>query len=395
MIKLATQENCSGCSACAEICGQNAIEMRPDKWGFLYPSVLREKCVDCGLCENVCPILYPNPTKKPLASFAFMHKDERKRLSSSTAGAFVRLAEKTIAEGGLVIGCTFDTDWSAKHICVENVDGLRSLTGSKYIQSKIGDTYRKCKESLKAGRQVLFSGTPCQIAGLKRFLRKDYVNLLCVDLICHGVPSSEIWKFYLRYRIEKKEKEVGKTLFVRNVNFRDKKYGWESFSLSLSFSDDTGSTYVDMPLCWQEDPFMQSFLNHLNLRPSCFHCQFKHQRSGSDITIGDFWKYRESYPDLPNDEIGINALMVNTSRGKSFMQDIDYNGMEVTYDSIVRGNSQLLRSPFPHINRKKYLQGIGEMNFEKWVEECLSLSLTKKYISKARTFYLLYVSKHE
>ena len=210
--------------------------MIPDTYGFPYPILDQSKCVDCGMCDKVCPILNKLRPRYPLASYAFMHKDQSIRKKSSTAGAFVALSENILSKGGVVFGCAFDTDWSVKHIYIENKDELAQLVGSKYLQSRIEGSFKDCRSFLKEGRYVLFSGTPCQIAGLKNYLGKDYDTLLCVDLICHGVPAPRIWQKYLRYREQKKSHEVGRELFVNSVNFRDKSKGWAAYSLSLSLS---------------------------------------------------------------------------------------------------------------------------------------------------------------
>lgn len=382
---------CCGCTACSKVCVHKAITMVPDKLGFLYPVVDTSKCIECGMCDKVCPISNSNESCIPLISYAFMHKNPNIRKNSSTAGAFVALAEKILSRNGVVFGCTFDTDWSTKHIYIENINEIKQLVGSKYIQSRMENSYTDCKRFLQEGRYVLFTGTPCQIAGLKHYLKKDYETLLCVDVICHGIPAPEIWQKYLEYRKEKKSKEIGKPLFISNVNFRDKSKGWESYSLSLSFSDNQGNVYTDEPLCWYEDLYMLSFLQHLNMRPSCFYCQFRNQKSGSDITIGDFWRYSESHPNIKNDNIGINAVIINTEKGKSFFNEISFDGFKTSYQNIIKGNPQLVKSHWAHINQKKFLNEVVTRNFEELVTDCLKLSLLKKIASKFKTFYMSYL----
>lgn len=396
MINIKHQYDCCGCTACSEACAHGAIVMVPDKFGFAYPLVDKSQCVDCGLCDKVCSMLNVGPVRTPLASFAFKHKDNDVRRRTSTAGAFVALAEKVLAEGGVVFGCAFDTDFSAKHMFIECEGDLWQLVGSKYLQSRIDGSYNACRQFLCKGRKVLFSGTPCQIAGLKSYLRKEYDSLLCVDLICHGVPAPGIWQKYLRYREQKKSREVGKTLFVNNVNFRDKSRGWTAYSLSLSLSlsDNCGHTYKEPSLCWNEDPYMLSFIRHLNMRPSCFHCRFRNQRSGSDITIGDYWGVSEVHPEAVNDKIGINALLVNTEKGRTFLDGIKFDGFESSYEKISYVNIQLVRSHWPHINRGKFLKQMEITDdFVDSLTDCLRLSFFKRLLSKARTFYMIHL-KH-
>ena len=396
MINIRNKKDCCGCAACSDICACEAISMQPDQYGFLYPVIDSSKCVNCGMCVKVCPILNNKIRPRvPLISYAFMHKDKEIRRKSSTAGAFVALAEKILSLNGVVFGCAFDTDWSVKHIYVDNSIDLQKLVGSKYLQSRVEDSFKACKRFLQSGRYVLFSGTPCQIAGLRSYLRKEYDTLLCVDLICHGVPSPGIWQMYLRYRIAKKSREIGKDLYVKDVNFRDKSNGWSSYSLSLSLSlsDSQGNVYKEAPLNWRKDLYMRSFLHHLNMRPSCFHCRFKNLTSGSDITIGDYWRFSELYPKVEDDKIGINAFMVNTEKGKRFLDGIEFDGFESSYENIVKGNPTLVRSNWSHICQKKFLRELQNRDLEELVSDCLDLSPFKKIISKVRTLYMLYFRK--
>lgn len=397
MIQIKNSMDCCGCSACGEACNHKAITMTPDKWGFLYPVVNQSLCVDCGLCNKVCPMLNTSFAREPLVSYAFKHKDIAIRRNTSTAGAFVAFSKQILAEGGVVFGAAFDDDFSVRHLYVEEERDLWNLVGSKYLQSRMETSYMDCKRFLREGRKVLFSGTPCQIAGLKSYLRKEYDNLICIDLICHGVPAPGIWQKYLHYQEQKMSHEIGKSLFISKVNFRNKSRGWSSYSLSLSLSlsDKDGHVYEIPPCDWRKDVFMRSFLSHLNMRPSCFHCRFRNQRSGSDITIGDFWKFDQVHPEAENDQIGINAVMVNTQKGVSLMRNIDFDGFESSYEKIKIGNMQLVKSHRPHINRKKFLRQLDtSTDFEALVSDCLHLSPLKKILSKVRTFYYVYLKKN-
>lgn len=197
MIDIKEKKECCGCNACAQRCPKSCITMREDSEGFLYPEVDKEICIDCGICEKVCPVMYQGNKRKPLAVYAVKHKNNEIRLSSSSGGVFTALAESVIDEGGVVFGAKFDDNWCVVHSYSETKEGLAAFRGSKYLQSRIGDSFKKVECFLKANRKVLFSGTPCQIAGLKRFLRKEYDNLLTVDFVCHGVPSPGVWREYL------------------------------------------------------------------------------------------------------------------------------------------------------------------------------------------------------
>lgn len=201
MIKVKDKSACCGCAACVQICSKQCISLDEDKEGFLYPTVNRNLCIECGKCEAVCIELHSFEVHEPLKFFAAQHFDESVRAASSSGGIFTLLAETVINDGGVVFGARFDSDWSVVHDFTETHEGLQAFRGSKYLQSRIGNTYRQAGKFLKAGRKVLFSGTPCQIAGLKRYLHKNYENLLAVDFVCHGVPSPLVWKKYLEETI--------------------------------------------------------------------------------------------------------------------------------------------------------------------------------------------------
>ena len=195
--------NCTGCGACYSACPQQAISMVSDGEGFLVPKTNPQKCSECGKCDVACPLNHKNPEKKPIAVYAAKHSNEETRLFSSSGGMFSAFAEKIIAENGVVFGAKFNENMEVVHSFTETIEGLADFRGSKYVQSNIGNSYIDAKRFLDSGRLVLFTGTPCQIAGLKSFLQKDYENLLTVDLICHGVPSPLIWKQYLESVLEK------------------------------------------------------------------------------------------------------------------------------------------------------------------------------------------------
>ena len=201
MINIKDKADCCGCNSCIQVCPRHCIATKTDKEGFAYPVVESFRCIDCGLCERVCPILNQNVTRVPVKTYAAKNPNETIRSKSSSGGIFTLLAEIVIVQGGVLFGARFDEDWNVIHDFTETLEGVAAFCGSKYVQSRIGDSYRRVEKFLKAGRKVLFSGTPCQVAGLKRFLRKEYDNLLIVDFVCHGVPSPKVWQMYLNETI--------------------------------------------------------------------------------------------------------------------------------------------------------------------------------------------------
>ena len=230
MINIIDKVNCCGCSACASACPKRCITMKSDNEGFLYPHLDKDTCIDCGLCEKVCNELHPFPQRSPLQVWAAINKDEEIRLKSSSGGIFHILAKMTIDDGGVVFGARFDENWQVVIDYAETMIGVEDFMGSKYVQARIENAYKNAKRFLIEGRKVLFSGTPCQVAGLKQFLRKEYDNLLTVDFICHGTPSPRVWGMYL-------DEVTDSCKFVKSISFRNKINGWKHLHFSVKYSE--------------------------------------------------------------------------------------------------------------------------------------------------------------
>ncbi len=283
---------CTGCGVCVQSCRRNAISMSPSCQGFLYPSVNSAMCVSCGLCGKICPVNQAEKDKTVPAekfsvreAYACAALDEKIREESSSGGMFTVLAQKILSDGGVVFGAEFDIDFSVRHGWTDNDAELERFRGSKYVQGRTDGSFAKCREFLDSGRKVLFSGTPCQIAGLKAFLRNGYENLICVDFICHGVPSPFLWQKYIGYREKKAASRTVKTAFRR------KNDGWKLYSLSFTFAND--SEYR-LPLT--KDRYMQLFLKDNCLRESCYRCSFRGDNHKSDLTLADFWGIENVLP---------------------------------------------------------------------------------------------------
>lgn len=286
--------------------------MKEDEEGFLYPVVDTAYCIDCGLCEKVCPVIHQDAPREPKRVYAAKNPDDGIRMSSSSGGVFTLLAEQVIARGGVVFGARFDEQWEVVHGYTETIEGLAAFRGSKYVQSRIGESYRDAERFLQAGKKVLFSGTPCQVAGLRRYLRKGYDNLLTVDFICHGVPSPGVFRHYLK---EMKEMIIRKnrveSVLIKDISFRDKRLGWKKYSFSLTFSmfpKRGGEKVVIHSENKYKNTFLKGFLRDLYLRPSCYKCPAKAFKSGSDVTIGDFWAINTYLPG-ENDHRGYSLCM--------------------------------------------------------------------------------------
>lgn len=340
MIRIHEKKDCCGCSACVQICPKNCICMKPDEEGFLYPCVDENVCIDCGLCEKVCPVINPGEERIPVRTLAVKNRNEEIRFKSSSGGAFSALAIGILDDGGVVFGAKFDKEWNVVHDYIESLDDLHLFQGSKYVQSNIGNTYSLAETFLKMGRKVLFTGTSCQIAGLKRFLLRDYDNLVTADVICHGVPSPMVWRDYLKYIIaENKVKGVSSLNDITGISFRSKMTGWRNFSMVI-----TGNNGFRIAEAIDKNLFMRGFLDNRYLRPSCYHCPVRKGRSGSDLSLGDYWGVEESYPDFA-DNMGVSVVLLY-NKEKELLQelDLDCSLIESEYSDAVKWNLCIERS---------------------------------------------------
>ena len=304
MIQIETKENCCGCTACYSVFPKQCISMKTDSEGFQYPIVDNAKCVECGACESVCPILQKPKCFQELSAVAVQCKDAETLYNSAAGGAFSAIATVTICNGGVAFGAGYDLSMTVKHMCAETIGELKKFRSSKYVQSDMGDTYRAVKQTLDEGREVCFSGTPCQVAGLKKFLRREYENLITVDLVCKGVASPIVLAQYVEnHEFTRKSKVVG-------MNFKRKTYGYHSSTMSVDFEDGTSYSCGGIT-----DPMMRSFRSNICLRPSCAHCRFKGEHRASDLTIFDCWHFTE-LSGQPDDEKGHTSVLIHSEKGK-------------------------------------------------------------------------------
>lgn len=350
MIRLTKKANCCGCGACAQSCPKNCISMEPDSEGFLYPKVDETQCVNCGLCEKVCPILLKQkPDSIKVAAYAAYTSNSELREKSSSGGIFSLLAQEILNRGGTVAGAAFDADFSVRHILVENGAELDRLRGSKYVQSRMEDTYVQIRDLLKQGRPVLFTGVACQIAGLKAFLGREYENLYTVDVLCHGVPSPKVWAHYRREQAQ----IHGTTL--EEVSFRDKRKGWRHYSMALNFAEG-----VEYCRPGAEDTYLRVFLRDLCLRPSCHSCRFKDFPRLSDLTIGDAWGIERHMPDLDDDH-GTSVVLVNSEKGMGLWNAVADNAVsrQGELDILLPKSADSRKSVKPHPNRSRFFAALN------------------------------------
>lgn len=333
MIEIKHKRDCCGCSACVQVCPKQCISMSADNEGFLYPQVDTTTCIECGLCEKVCPIINQAQPTEPIAVYAAKNKNEAVRLKSSSGGVFTLLAEEVIAAGGVVFGAKFDSEWRVVHDSTTTSEGLAAFRGSKYVQSLMGDSFSMVKQFLAEGRRVLFSGTPCQVAGLRRFLRREYDNLLTIEVVCHGVPSPMVWRDYLDYKRAKHADKGEVPPTIKGISFRDKTNGWRRYGFKIDYGFNSEITPFN------RETFMRGFLKDLYLRPSCHQCAARQGKSGADISIADFWGIQRIHPEI-DDNRGVNAVLINTQKGLSIYQTIisDTTSIVSSYDKVIKHN---------------------------------------------------------
>ena len=328
-------DKCSGCSACYNICPVNAIKMEEDIEGFKYPVIDKTLCTNCGLCEKVCNSDKFINKKNP-ACYAFMAEDKI-RSKSASGGVFPVLAYHFIKNGGYVCGAIFDNDWSVKHIVSDKPEDIEKMRSSKYLQSDIGNCYKEIKKLLDKNISVLFTGTPCQVSGLKSFLQKDYDNLFCLDLICHGVPSAKIFKKHLKENFDN----------ITDINFRDKsKDGW---GIVLSITHNQQKSYYD------DNDYYTLFLKNATLRKNCYECEYNKLPRQGDMTIGDFWGI-EKYSKKINDKLGTSVILINNAKGKNLLKILQQNAKlckKVPIRYAKRRNRDIYAPSIPHPNRNK------------------------------------------
>lgn len=355
-------EDCCGCSACFNICPVQAITMQEDREGFKYPKIDERSCINCGKCEKACPVLHAETAGRTLhpAFYAVWNRQDEARLSSSSGGVFRVLAEDVLADGGVVYGAAFDVHNRLRHVRAESADALVPLTGSKYVQSEIGTAFCQVRADLKNGRRVLFTGTPCQVAGLYAFLGGDDANLLTADVLCHGVPSPAVFERYLE------SLGVGEKC---RIEFRNKDNGWKKYEVVVG--DRIHETF-------RANAYMKGFLSNLYLRPSCASCRFVGCRRPGDLTLGDFWgagNFRKRY----DDDKGTSLVLLNSPKARSIFQTLQDKfslAEQVPSDSAVPFNPSLVHASKPDARRAAFFD-----DFEagkSWEELAASYITTEK-----------------
>ena len=367
------KSKCCGCTACKNICPVNAIVMKEDKEGFLYPVIDYAKCTNCGLCKKTCPIINSKIEKKEQQGFIVNNKDSYIRKNSTSGGAFTPIANYILNRNGLVFGAAFNENNEVEHKYVDKTQDLSIFRGSKYVQSNLGNTFKLVKDFLEQDRYVCFSGTPCQIEGLNKFLKKNYEKLITVDIMCHAVPSPLVWKKYKNY-IQKYKLNNEK---INKILFRDKgKYGYKYSCMTITSENKEYSKGIET------DPYLRAFFGDLSDRPSCYNCSFKKQYHESDFTIWDCF-ITENFDKKLDDDKGTSRMLLNTKKAKMIFDTIkkEFDYREIEVEQLVNGVKEMTDSVKMPLKRAEFFNDIIELEdkkvFEKYFPENLKTRIKR------------------
>lgn len=377
---------CFECLACEQVCPKAAITMEENFEGFSYPKVDINRCVDCGLCLKVCPAINSHECKNAIGSvYAVQLEDKRTLKKSSSGGVFSLIAEHIIALGGVVFGAAWDQYLHLRHVCIETLDELNQLRGSKYVHSDVGDTYIQARDYLIKGRLVYYTGTPCQIAGLRLFLRKEYSNLITSDLVCHGTPSQKIFNLF----VEAMENDHNAKLL--DYKFRDKKiFGWSCSSSSFSINNDTGKKkyhFYDKNMT----AYFQAFIKGHITREDCYKCSFACPQRVGDITLADYWDVSNHHPEFPNQRDGVSLIIINTQKGKDIFENIKEKVFHQcsTIDKALNTSNHNLKAPTPRpFERDKAYQEAFN-NFKSFRDKYAAMAPPESYYKNVYRNYCI------
>lgn len=356
MIEIKEKSQCCGCTACSSICPKKAIVMKQDEEGFMYPIIDKRKCVNCGLCDKVCPIKNVKENKNSQHAYIFQNADDKIRRESTSGGAFTAIAEYVIDNNGIVYGAVFDDKYKVIHKGIDNKEELYKFRNSKYVQSEMKNCYSEIKEYLNKAKLVCFSGTSCQVEGLKNYLGKHYENLILVDVVCRAVPSPLIWKKYLNMR-QKQYKDISK------IMFRDKYYGYKYSNLSIySKNSDKKQEYhkgVD------SDPYLRAFFTNICDRPSCYDCKFKKLHRESDITIWDCFNV-EKFDKNFDDDKGTSRVLTHTENGKNIIDILSQKNKvaEIDVEKATNGFLAMFQPVKKNDKREQFFKDANQLSEE-------------------------------
>lgn len=378
MIEIKDKSQCCGCWACYNACPKQCIEMVEDEEGFRYPHVDKDKCIDCGLCEKACPLRKPQMDDALPESYVVQQKDADVLRNSTSGGFFTAISKWAISHGGVVFGAAFDGDMELRHSYAETLEDCKKFRGSKYVQSLIGDNYKKAKNFLAQGRVVVFSGTPCQIAGLYHFLHgRKYEGLVTVDLVCHGTPSPLLLRKYLAYH--------SSFLGSKPVDYRsrDKYYSYSYSTATIWFKDKEKEYHKGK----DSDMMLRFYFNDFCSRPSCYQCHFKTINRVSDITIFDCWDAPSVSKEFSAK--GATNVFVHTVHGKEIFEQIkaDFVWHQSEINSIIKRDGVMIKH-FVTLNprRAEFFEDFNKLPLKEVERKYLDCSLKQRIIAKIKPF---------
>ena len=388
MIQITDKTKCSGCTACMAACPKQCITMEADFEGFLYPVVDMDKCVNCGLCNQICPVETPLPVGKSLQeSYVVRTKDKEVLKESTSGGMFTPLANLVLEHGGVVCAAAYDEEFVVKHQFLDGRNSwsdtdLAKFRGSKYVQSDVRGCFVQIKELLAQDRQVLFVGTPCQVYGLKAFLKKEYNNLLTVDFVCHGTPSPKLWEKYLQHQRNKYRAKIAK------ICFRSKMYGYHSGGF-MQIEFENGKTYL---ASGRVDTMLLCFFKEVASRPICYKCPFKQRMRLSDITLYDCWNYAQ-LTENNDDDFGYTNVLIHSHKGKETISMLENHTVQITVstdDAIKLNGTMMEHTPKQHPERSQFYAGMDACSLPEHVQKFLPIS-QKDYVIEyiKRMIYLV------
>ena len=379
MIEVLEKDKCCGCQACVNVCPKECITMKYDEEGYIYPIIDTEKCIKCDLCKKVCHLINKNAIKKSFIEnnkfYAAYNKDYKIMENSSSGGIFWLLAKSIINVNGIVYGAEQTSIFSVKHKRAETLDECVPFRGSKYLQSNINKSYKMVKEDLLNNKKVLFSGTPCQVAGLYSYLGKEYENLYTCDVVCHGVPSMRVFKKYIKELEESKKKKV------TNIIWRDKSQGWGPIRICIYFDD--GEKLIQTS---QDNMFQLGFLDNVYLRPSCYKCKYAKLPRISDISLADFWGYEGELKNANNNRV-LSIVILCSEKGieifNSICKNINYH--EVCEEYVKSKSRHVYTHPLENYDRENFFKDFNKCSFHELTEKYIKASTLKgKLIKKIR-----------
>lgn len=374
MIRISDKSKCVGCHACYSSCPCGCLSMKEDGEGFLYPSINEKQCINCGKCEHICPVMIrPAFNDYDEVCLAAYSRNDEMRHKSSSGGVFSVLAEAVINSSGIVFGAAFDNEFQVHHVQATTIEELARIRGSKYVQSRIEDTYRATKAYLESGRMVYFSGTPCQIDGLNNYLSHKYENLITQDIICHGVPAPFVWKKYLE------QVKANLQSDIKDITFRDKTFGWRRYSLKIDGENGTHEMSNFL-----ENPMMRAYLRDVCLRPSCYKCPSKGVKRSSDITLADFWNVSD-YIEKLDDDKGIDLVICHSEKGCKLLKTVSKDLVSCKVDDrAARENIPMNSSPHLPQSRNEFIHSLNMESFSDAVDKYCTIPLVERIQTKVK-----------